>query len=288
MGPPGAVPRSSRRRYPRAGDRGSAVSRDGGPRAESSGSRERSGPLTGTDRTRRRRPPTTTGTVGGMSVRPDIDPDRFTVHTASPRGFAQAYVRENGGGVPLVCVHGWPESKRIFWKVIEPLAAAGFEVIAPTCAASRQRRRADGFHDVAAHAADLYALVHDPPGPRLGRAPRWRPRWPGHPAPGAGAPPSGSTAWCCSTVRWPSTRSGWPGSSAPRGPRESSGLLRAPGARPRRVGVRAGDRVGPPPLHRHLLHQPLLGAPRRVHRGALLTGSVRRHRRGRLPHRTLR
>ena len=52
----------------------------------------------------------------------DIDPARFAVHTASPRGFAQAYVREGVGGVPLVCVHGWPESKRVFWRVIEPLA----------------------------------------------------------------------------------------------------------------------------------------------------------------------
>ena len=51
---------------------------------------------------------------------PDIDPTRFAVHTASPRGFAQAYVREGVGGVPLLCVHGWPESKRIFWRVIEP------------------------------------------------------------------------------------------------------------------------------------------------------------------------
>ena len=55
---------------------------------------------------------------------PDTDPSRFGVHRASPRGFAQAYVREGVGGVPLLCVHGWPETKRIFWKVIEPLAAA--------------------------------------------------------------------------------------------------------------------------------------------------------------------
>ena len=64
-------------------------------------------------------------------MHPDIDPHRFTVHHTDPRGFAQAYVREGVGGVPLVCVHGWPETKRVFWKVIEPLAAAGFEVIVP-------------------------------------------------------------------------------------------------------------------------------------------------------------
>ena len=91
-----------------------------------------------------------------------IDPDRFAVHTASPRGFAQAYVREGVGGVPLVCVHGWPESKRIFWKVIGPLAELGFEVIVPDLRGFGDSDVApDGFHDVASHARDLHALVHD-------------------------------------------------------------------------------------------------------------------------------
>jgi pimeloyl-ACP methyl ester carboxylesterase len=93
---------------------------------------------------------------------PDVDPDRFIVHRASPRGFAQAYLREGVGGVPLVCVHGWPESKRIFWRVVEPLAAAGFEVIVPDLRGFGDSELGpDGFHDVAAHARDLYALVHD-------------------------------------------------------------------------------------------------------------------------------
>jgi pimeloyl-ACP methyl ester carboxylesterase len=97
-----------------------------------------------------------------MGIRADIDPDRFVVHTAAPRGFQQAFVRENPGGVPLLCVHGWPESKRIFWKVIEPLAAAGFEVIVPDLRGFGDSDLGpDGFHDVAAHAADLFALVHD-------------------------------------------------------------------------------------------------------------------------------
>ncbi|HRE02696.1 MAG TPA: alpha/beta hydrolase, partial [Ilumatobacteraceae bacterium] len=101
------------------------------------------------------------------TVPADIDPDRFAVSDASPRGFAQAYVRVNAGGVPLLCVHGWPESKRIFWKVIEPLAAAGFEVIVPDLRGFGDSEvatdAADGgaLHDVYAHALDLYALVHD-------------------------------------------------------------------------------------------------------------------------------
>lgn len=91
-----------------------------------------------------------------------LDPHRFTIHRASPRGFDQAYVHEGIGGVPLVCVHGWPETKRIFWKVIEPLAAAGFEVIVPDLRGFGDSELGpDGFHDVPSHAHDLYALVHD-------------------------------------------------------------------------------------------------------------------------------
>ena len=96
------------------------------------------------------------------SVPAHIDPQRFTVHRAQPRGFGQAYVRHNVGGVPLLCVHGWPETKRIFWKVIEPLARAGFEVIVPDLRGFGDSDVGpDGFHDVPSHANDLHALVHD-------------------------------------------------------------------------------------------------------------------------------
>ena len=71
-------------------------------------------------------------------------------------------MHEGVGGVPLLCVHGWPETKRIFWKVIEPLAAAGFEVIVPDLRGFGDSEVApDGFGDVPSHARDLYALVHD-------------------------------------------------------------------------------------------------------------------------------
>ena len=93
---------------------------------------------------------------------PEIDPARFTVQYASPRGFRQAFVREGIGGFPLVLVHGWPESKRIYWKVIAPLAAAGFEVIVPDLRGfGDSETGADGFHDVAAFSRDVHALVHD-------------------------------------------------------------------------------------------------------------------------------
>lgn len=97
-----------------------------------------------------------------MSVPPEIDVNRFPVHYASPRGVRQAFVREGIGGVPLLLVHGWPETKRIYWKVIGPLADAGFEVIVPDLRGFGDSDvAADGFHDVFSHSRDLYALVHD-------------------------------------------------------------------------------------------------------------------------------
>ena len=91
-----------------------------------------------------------------------IDPNRFEILRYDGRGFSQAYVREGTGGVPLLCVHGWPESKRIWWRVIEPLAAAGFDVIVPDLRGFGDSDLGpDGFHDVAAHVADLHALVTD-------------------------------------------------------------------------------------------------------------------------------
>lgn len=93
-------------------------------------------------------------------VKSDIDPNRFPCFFASPRGFRQAYVRPGAGGHPLLCVHGWPESKRIFWRVIEPLAEAGFDVIVPDLRGFGDSDLGpDGFHDVAAHSRDLHALM---------------------------------------------------------------------------------------------------------------------------------
>jgi len=70
--------------------------------------------------------------------------------------------REGEGGVPLLLVHGWPETKRIWQRNVELLAAAGFEVIVPDLRGFGDSDLApDGFYDPAAHARDLHALVHD-------------------------------------------------------------------------------------------------------------------------------
>ncbi len=101
----------------------------------------------------------------GSGVKPEIDPQRFATHRSTVRGFEQAFVYERARGSvslgALLCVHGWPESKRIFWKVIEPLAAAGFDVIVPDLRGFGDSGPApDGFY-TPSHAHDLYALVHD-------------------------------------------------------------------------------------------------------------------------------
>ena len=93
----------------------------------------------------------------------DLDPGRYLVHHASPRGFAQAYVHEGRGGAgPLLLVHGWPETKRIWWRAIAPLVDAGFEVIVPDLRGfgdSATGPEGDPSGDVAAHSRDLHALL---------------------------------------------------------------------------------------------------------------------------------
>lgn len=92
-----------------------------------------------------------------------VVPDAFTIERAEVRaGVEIAYVRAGEGGYPLLLVHGWPETKRIWWRNIAPLAHAGFEVIVPDLRGFGDSGLApDGFYDLAAHARDVYALVHD-------------------------------------------------------------------------------------------------------------------------------
>jgi pimeloyl-ACP methyl ester carboxylesterase len=77
-------------------------------------------------------------------------------------GVELAYWRAGAPGFPVVLVHGWPETKRIWARNVEPLAAAGFEVIVPDLRGFGESGLApDGFYDLAAHARDVHALVHD-------------------------------------------------------------------------------------------------------------------------------
>ena len=71
-----------------------------------------------------------------------------------------AYLREGEGGHPLLLIHGWPETMRIWWRNVEPLAAAGFEVIVPDLRGFGASSLAgDDRYDAAAHARDMEALV---------------------------------------------------------------------------------------------------------------------------------
>jgi len=89
----------------------------------------------------------------------ELDPTRFRVRSVSPRGFSQVTVDE-GSGCPILLVHGWPETKRIWWRNVAPLAAAGFRVIAPDLRGFGESDVApDGFADVASHSRDLAALL---------------------------------------------------------------------------------------------------------------------------------
>ena len=91
-----------------------------------------------------------------------LDPEAFERRTSRCRGFDLAYVRVGDGGVPLLLVHGWPETKRIFWRVIEPLAAAGFDVIVPDLRGFGDSGFApDDRYDIVAHADDLAALLDE-------------------------------------------------------------------------------------------------------------------------------
>lgn len=92
-----------------------------------------------------------------------VRPDALAVEHAEVRqDVSIAYVRAGVGGYPLLLVHGWPETKRIWWRNIEPLARAGFEVIAPDLRGFGDSGLApDGFYDLAAHARDMHALVRD-------------------------------------------------------------------------------------------------------------------------------
>lgn len=94
-------------------------------------------------------------------MNPDIDPARFAVqHADLSTGVRLAYVREGAGGHPLLLLHGYPETMRIWWRNIAPLAAAGFDVVVPDLRGFGLSAVApDGRYDPPAYARDLHALM---------------------------------------------------------------------------------------------------------------------------------
>jgi pimeloyl-ACP methyl ester carboxylesterase len=74
-------------------------------------------------------------------------------------GHRLAVRRRGAGGVPLLLVHGFPCTSRIWSHNLVPLAAAGFDVVAPDLRGYGDSDFApDGWYDFAAFDADLTAL----------------------------------------------------------------------------------------------------------------------------------
>jgi pimeloyl-ACP methyl ester carboxylesterase len=75
-------------------------------------------------------------------------------------GVELAYDRAGEGGRPLLLLHGWPETRRIWRRNVEPLARAGFDVIAPDLRGFGDSGLApDDRYDAAAYATDMAELV---------------------------------------------------------------------------------------------------------------------------------
>ena len=74
-------------------------------------------------------------------------------------GVELAYDHAGAGGFPLLLIHGWPETRRIWSRNVDALAEAGFEVIAPDLRGFGDSALApDDRYDAAAHARDMQAL----------------------------------------------------------------------------------------------------------------------------------
>lgn len=89
--------------------------------------------------------------------------DAFPVQRARVRDELEiAWVRAGEGGYPLLLLHGWPETKRIWWRNLEPLARAGFDVIAPDLRGFGDSEvSAADHHDLVEYSLDCHALMTD-------------------------------------------------------------------------------------------------------------------------------
>ena len=100
-------------------------------------------------------------------IRPPQPPtpaaDAFEIHYAQVDDeMTIAYLREGVGGYPLLLLHGYPESKRIWWRNIEPLVEAGFEVIVPDLRGYGDSALSPSDrYDLALYSHDNHTLVHD-------------------------------------------------------------------------------------------------------------------------------
>lgn len=94
---------------------------------------------------------------------PAPDPGRFAVHQAEVRhGLHLAYLHEGVGGYPLVLLHGYPETKRIWWRNVAELAEAGYEVIVPDLRGHGDSDLdPEDRYDIVTYSRDIEVLVRD-------------------------------------------------------------------------------------------------------------------------------
>lgn len=90
-------------------------------------------------------------------------PDAFEIHRARVApDMTLAFLREGVGGYPLVLIHGYPETKRIWWRNVKQLADAGYEVIVPDLRGYGDSDLSENdAYDLVLYSKDVYALVHD-------------------------------------------------------------------------------------------------------------------------------
>lgn len=87
-------------------------------------------------------------------------PTAFSVHRTRVRDDLEiAYIVE-GSGYPVLLLHGWPETKRIWWRNIEPLVQAGFQVVVPDLRGFGDSDVApDDRHDITEYSLDNHDLM---------------------------------------------------------------------------------------------------------------------------------
>jgi pimeloyl-ACP methyl ester carboxylesterase len=87
---------------------------------------------------------------------PELTPE-FSHQTANVNGFQMHYVI-GGQGLPVVLLHGWPESW-YEWRKIMPALAQTNTVIAPDMRGLGDSEKTDAGYDATTLADDVYALV---------------------------------------------------------------------------------------------------------------------------------
>jgi pimeloyl-ACP methyl ester carboxylesterase len=93
---------------------------------------------------------------------PTPAPDAFAVHRAVVRHWLSIAFIDEGEGYPLLLLHGYPETKRIWWRNIAPLAAAGYEVVVPDLRGHGDSDIDPGDrYDLVEYSRDVHTLMTD-------------------------------------------------------------------------------------------------------------------------------